>query len=1589
MSGTPFNCYVMGEESLLIQCTEILLERGHDVRGVITKSSAITNWATEKALPIIPPNKTLANTLAQQPAFDYFLSITNLAIIPDEVLALPRRGAINFHDGPLPKFAGLYATSWALLNQATTHGVTWHEMGSGVDKGDILVQHLFDIAPAETAFTLNVKAYEAGIASFTELVEKIENNSLQPRPQNLAEQTYFGKYDRPPAAATLEWTKPAAKSVAMVNALQFGGYANPLALPKLNLNGRLLIVTAAKVGNPTSAAPGTIVALDDDSLTVATAENEIILAGLQMLDGTAVSLSEFASQNDLQTGSQLPSLDAATSERLTTLNDKIVRQEGYWLRRLTQLNPVELPYADRSNANIGKQYETAEMPLATNVPPQELTAAFTAYLARLSGTEAFDIALSQPALAEEIGVFSSYFATQVPFRVEVDSSATISNALTKLQADLDTLQQKRKTFNRDLFLRQPDLEPLRAKLNAALLPITVQSAPSAAEFEPQTGAELTLLLTPEQNKVSWVYDTAVYPPDIIAAMQTQFATFLQNVAQNGERPLGETAILSEAELQQLLLDWNSTEVAYDTAVCLHTLIERQAKQRPDDVALVFENQQITYAQLNGRANQMARHLQQLGVRPDTIVGVFMDRSIEIMVALVGIHKAGGAYLPLDPTYPQDRIAFMVEDTATPVLLTQQHLVSSLPLHQAQVVRVDADWPQVAQHSDTAVTSDVAPHHLAYVIYTSGSTGKPKGVMVEHRNVINFFVGMDERIGNEVTSSPGTWLAVTSLSFDISVLELFWTLARGFKVIIFDDKMREEAAALPQSPHADKSIDFSLFYFASDEGETDIADESEAGVADKYQLLLEGAKFADKNGFSAVWTPERHFHAFGGLYPNPSVASAAIATITQNIKIRAGSCVLPLHSPIRVTEEWSLVDNLSQGRVGISFAAGWQPNDFVLKPENFADRKDAMFRDIETVRQLWRGETVAFPGHDGQMVDVRTLPRPIQPELPIWVTAAGNPETFRMAGEGGFHLLTHLLGQTVEQLGEKLEVYRQAWRDAGHEGEGHVTLMLHTFVGDDVEAVRDTVREPMKEYLRSAVFLIKQAAWQFPTFKQKAEATGKNPMEIFESEDLSEEEMEALLEFAFNRYFDTSGLFGTPTSCLNIVNDLKGINVDEIACQIDFGVPSAQVLTHLQHLNELKRLAEPISETADYSIPALIEKHNVTHFQCTPSMASMLLLDDRTVAALGKVQTMMVGGEALPASLAQQLKAIVPGRVINMYGPTETTIWSATHEVTGEETAVPIGKPIANTQIYILDKNMQPVPVGVAGDLYIGGDGVVRGYHNRPELTAERFVQLAVNSKQLSVISDQSLNTGLLNTVYRTGDLARYRPDGDIDFLGRADFQVKLRGYRIELGEIEALLNAHASVREAVVVAREDTPGDKRLVAYVIMQQGEKLDTAVLKEALRADLPEFMVPATFVPMSSFPLTPNKKTDRKALPAPDQVVVEAHTEYVAPSNDLEQQIAEIWQQLLNVPQVGLNDNFFDLGGHSLLTVQAHRQLKDVVGKELSITDMFRFPTIRSLADYLNQDSNGANGTQTAVEKSADRAASRREAMMQRRQRRQRVR
>jgi natural product biosynthesis luciferase-like monooxygenase protein len=346
------------------------------------------------------------------------------------------------------------------------------------------------------------------------------------------------------------------------------------------------------------------------------------------------------------------------------------------------------------------------------------------------------------------------------------------------------------------------------------------------------------------------------------------------------------------------------------------------------------------------------------------------------------------------------------------------------------------------------------------------------------------------------------------------------------------------------------VEFSLFYFADDASAT----------ADKYRLLLDGAAFADSHDFAAVWTPERHFHPFGGCYPNPAVTGAAVAARTERVAVRAGSVVAPLHHPARIAEEWSVVDNISGGRAGVAFASGWHVSDFVLRPENYEQRKKALVETVETVRRLWRGEEVSFPDGRETPTGVRTFPSPVQAELPVWVTSAGSPETFRAAGELGAGLLTHLLGQDLEELARSIAAYREAFDEHHPEraGESHVALMLHTFVGDDREVVREQVREPFSAYLRSSIGLIARAA--------AGPAGGLDPSK------LSPKDVDFLVSRSFDRYFDTGGMFGTVDDAARTVARLRRTGIDEVACLIDFGVPHDLVLEGLGRLDAVRRAA---------------------------------------------------------------------------------------------------------------------------------------------------------------------------------------------------------------------------------------------------------------------------------------------------------------------------------------------------------------------------------------------------------------------------------
>ncbi|HCW85187.1 MAG TPA: peptide synthetase [Rhodobacteraceae bacterium] len=1461
---SELSAILIGSESLTIEAGRQMRARGYAVRVVVTHSADVRAWAASEGLDVLNFAPDIA---ARLEPVDWIFSVANLEIISSDVLALASKGAVNFHDGPLPKYAGLNAPVWALLNGEETHGVSWHLIEGGVDEGRILTQQMFDIRASDTAFSLNAKCFDAGVQSFPRVFDAIEGDALGATAQELSERSYFGLSARPKDHGFVDPTQSRDKAMRLVNAMDHGPYWNPLCTAKLLVNDTVLQLGSCELDTRSGAQSGEVLAIGADNITIGFADGAVRFSNVT---GAlkAVKIGDIASANE-------------RSDELASGLRKAAKADAFWRRRLRDMTPCALPLLQKYDAT-GIAFVSIETKHVALLPDALLVLA-----TQMSGAKS-DVALGLDAGAP-------YLCNWAPLR----------NI-----AELETLTAKG-SFASDLLVRDPDLRS------------TIQPPLGLSVDAPIDGCAATLVGAELHYDASLLSQSAA---NLLANRLAHIAAHLDDGTAVDDIPR-----LPKSEVE--ILDvWNQTKTLF-ALTCLPQLIEQQVAKTPDHTALIVEDQSLTYSALNEAANKAAHVLRDMGVGADTLVGLYTTRSLEMLIGALAIMKAGGAYVPLDPAYPEGRIKGYLEDSAVSVIVTQEAIAKSLPENSAQLLALDTD-PRLQGASAENLTPVAEPDNLAYLIFTSGSTGRPKGVMVEHRNVSNFFAGMDARLQHD---PAGTWLAVTSLNFDISVLELFYTLARGFKLVVTSDESRAVMSNGPVT-HSNAEMDFSIYYWGNDDG---------AGE-NKYELLLEGAKFADQNGFCAVWTPERHFHAFGGPYPNPSVTGAAVAAVTKNIGVRSGSCVAPLHHPARIAEEWAVIDNLTNGRAGLAMASGWQPDDFVLRPENTPpENKPALLYTIETVRKLWRGEAVEFPKADGTMHAVVTQPRPVSKEVPIWVTTAGNPETWKEAGRIGANVLTHLLGQSIDEVAQKITLYHDALRESGHDPAAFkVTLMLHTFVAETREIAREIAREPMKDYLRSAAGLIKQYAWAFPAFKKPEGIDNAFQLDLGS---LDEEELEGILDFAFLRYFEDSGLFGTVADCTARVESLKRIGVNEIACLIDYGIGIDQVLDGLKPLAEIVKqsnTAQSIAED-DFSIAAQLVRHNVSHLQCTPSMAQMMCLNDETKDALAGLSHIMIGGEALPGALVADLRGASDAKLTNMYGPTETTIWSSTRVAEGVGT-VPLGTPIANTQFYVLDDAADICPIGAEGELCIAGAGVTRGYWQRDDLTTERFV--------LSPKGDR---------MYRTGDLVRYRADGELEFLGRVDNQIKLRGYRIELGEIESALQGQAGVTQAVVIAREDTPGDVRLVGYLT---GRGLSVDGLRAALKAKLPTHMVPSALIELDALPLTPNKKVDRNALPVPALVknpesVVATTPASGGDTKDMSAKIASIWSTILGVQNIGPNDNFFDIGGHSLLAVQAHREIRSQLGAKVSITDIFRFPVLSALAERVA----GSGGQSvTAVEK-----------------------
>ncbi len=788
-----------------------------------------------------------------------------------------------------------------------------------------------------------------------------------------------------------------------------------------------------------------------------------------------------------------------------------------------------------------------------------LLAAFNTLLHRYSGQN--DISVGTPIAnrpRRELESLIGFFANTLVLRTDVSGDPSFLELLKRVKGVclgayqnqdvpfeklVEMIQPERDMSHTPLFqvmfILQNNPQPVVETSDFKMLPIMAQSG--------TTQFDLTMSVEETGNGLGVVleYNTDLFDGTTIDEMVAHFQVLLTGAVQQPEQPISLLPLLTEEEKHRFLIEWNDTTTAFPDQCCIHELFEAQVKRTPEAVAVVFEGQQLTYQELNARANQLANFLRNQGIGPEKIVGISMERSLEMVVGLLGIMKAGGAYLPIDPNYPKDRITYMLMDAGLSILLTQERLVEKLPANEISIVCLDCDWAQIATCDSADLPVNTTPDNLAYMIYTSGSTGRPKGVMLHHRGLCNL---THSQIQDFAVTANSRVLQFASFSFDASVSEIFMALLTG-----------------------------ATLYLASSD-----------------------------------------------------------------------------------------------------------------------------------------------------------------------------------------------------------------------------TLM----------SIPDLIR--------------------------------------------------------------------------------------------------------------------------------LFQEEAITTVTLPPSLLKILPNDN-----LPALETIISAGEACTKEIARRWAS--GRRLLNAYGPTESTIGVTSYlvtEILDQGMTVPIGRPIHNVQLYILDRHMNPVPRGVKGELFIGGVGLARGYYGRPDLTAERFIP-----------NPFSATPGA--RLYRTGDLVRFLPDGNIEFLGRIDHQVKVRGFRIELGEIESAISQHPDIREVVVLARDkgQAKGIKQLVAYIVSSKPDAPTISELRDFLKDQLPEYMIPTAFVRLEKLPVLPNGKVDRKQLPDPEPSEAMTGQVYVAPRTPTEEILCSIWSQMLEVKRIGVYDNFFELGGHSLIATQLMSRIRDAFEVELPIRHLFEAPQIAPLAQAID--------------------------------------
>ncbi|RKI05722.1 amino acid adenylation domain-containing protein, partial [Corallococcus praedator] len=1036
-------------------------------------------------------------------------------------------------------------------------------------------------------------------------------------------------------------------------------------------------------------------------------------------------------------------------QRQSIAEARLPEQEQWWRQRLAGMpRQIDLP-TDRPRTAHSRTLNSARMTM--ELPPalaRELSAfsrreGFTPYMTVLAAWQTLlhrysgqtDLIVGTPIANRtrpELFPLIGYVAHSAAFRTRFVGEPTFRDMLAQIREEVNDAQARPDVpfeYLVEALVPGKDIGKGRMADSVFVFHSGVSAGAMTLELKGMRGslvevpgtpvqwgatlADLTLVLSESPGRLHGVleYATELFDAAFAEHFMAHFQVLLSAALSKPDTQVSRLPLSTEAERRA----WPTPRTVAGFTSVPALLADRRARQA-DAIAVSRGDAHWTWGQLGTQVRTLAERLRSLGVKDGAPVAVSLRPSPEKLIALWAVLEAGGAVVTLSPTDLGEVSLYAPEGARVPVLVTSRELVASVRVEASRTLYVE-DVATPSEASIPEVPGRDGADTLAWLLPMGA--GQPAWAL-GHLELSEFFVALDARLS---PTDGGAWLSAGEAAADRPDLEALWALSRGLRVVFPSEQVTARLVNLGGAGRRAKAMDLSLIYFANDE---------DTLTGPKYELLIEGSKFADANGFSAVWTPERHFASFGGLYPQPAVVAAGVATVTKNLRLRSGSVVLPLHDPLLIAEQWSVVDNLSQGRVGMSVATGWHVHDFTFAPGNYEDRRNILLKNLKTLRALWRGEKVTRPAGAGTTVELSLRPKPVQKELPVWLTATANPETFRLAGELGAGVLTGLMSHSLEEMKPKVALYREAWRRNGHPGRGHITVMLHTYLGDDEAEVFRTVRQPLLGYFRGSTDIV----------------TSLLAAQGYQGEinKLSPDDINALLEHTFEHHAKMTGLVGSMESGLKRLRELQVSDVDEVAALIDFGLETPVVLEGLRRLARVRELLE--SEAAARQEQVLVESgQGVESLLALAKQSGAVLV--HTSARLARSLTELPGARDSLGSV---------GALVLEDASSELA--SALHRTAGVEVLLsgsavegallpraPGERVPSSLQTWVLDPTGQPVPVGVVGELALSGAGLPRGLWRAEEEGHRRLVPHP---------------TEVSSRLYRTGRHARMRADGRVE-----------------------------------------------------------------------------------------------------------------------------------------------------------------------------------------------------------------------------------